>query len=170
VDTRIPPWELSVSVRSWGKEHKESTHPRTELVVKAYYHNVGHLWSSPTCACLLFLHLSKKPDSSSEKCKKKRFSFLQNFAFDVAGKMSTNFLDYVDYTKPSFLHALFCIVIAPIIWNTIARLEFYTHFLTKITRSPYIGCYVLALWIFCFSLYRDFVYELTPPCSNPIFR
>jgi methylene-fatty-acyl-phospholipid synthase len=81
---------------------------------------------------------------------------------------STNFLDYVDYTKPSFLHALGCIVIAPIIWNIIARLEFYTRFLTKITTSPYVGCYLLALWIFSFSLYRDFMYvfDLTapPPC------
>jgi phosphatidylethanolamine N-methyltransferase len=74
-------------------------------------------------------------------------------------KMSdTNFLDYVDYTKPSFLHALVCIVIAPIIWNTIARFEYYTRFLTKITTSPYIGCYLLALWIFSFSLYRDFIF------------
>jgi len=70
----------------------------------------------------------------------------------------TNFFDYIDYTKPSFLHALVCILIAPIIWNIIARLEFYTHFLTKITRSPYYGCYLLALWIFCFSLYRDVMY------------
>ncbi|ELR12643.1 Phospholipid methyltransferase [Acanthamoeba castellanii str. Neff] len=73
-------------------------------------------------------------------------------------EVSTNFLDYVDYTKPSFLHALVCIVIAPIIWNTIARLEFYTRFLTKITTSPYVGCYLLALWIFSFSLYRDFLF------------
>jgi phosphatidylethanolamine N-methyltransferase len=71
----------------------------------------------------------------------------------------TNFFDYIDYTKPSFLHALVCILIAPIIWNIIARLEFYTHFLTKITRSPYYGCYLLALWIFCFSLYRDVMFE-----------
>jgi methylene-fatty-acyl-phospholipid synthase len=81
-------------------------------------------------------------------------------------EVSTNFLDYVDYTKPSFLHALVCIVIAPIIWNTIARLEFYTRFLTKITTSPYVGCYLLALWIFSFSLYRDFLYIASPPlCS-----
>jgi methylene-fatty-acyl-phospholipid synthase len=82
---------------------------------------------------------------------------------------SANFLDYVDYTKPSFLHALGCIVIAPIIWNIIARLEFYTRFLTKITTSPYVGCYLLALWIFSFSLYRDFMYvfDLTAPPPLP---
>lgn len=71
--------------------------------------------------------------------------------------VTPNILDFIDYTKPSFLHALVCIVIAPIIWNTIARLEYYTHFLTKIARSPYTGCYILALWIFSFSLYRDYV-------------
>ena len=65
----------------------------------------------------------------------------------------------IDIDSPVLLITLSLIVLAPLIWNTLARLEYYTHILTKIFfGNKYWGCYALALWIFFFSLYRDFWY------------
>ncbi|KAL6077096.1 Phosphatidyl-N-methylethanolamine N-methyltransferase [Balamuthia mandrillaris] len=62
----------------------------------------------------------------------------------------------VDYTKESFQYAALLIVLAPTIWNLLARLEYHTRFITQLAGGyPTIGCYLLALWIFSFSGYRD---------------
>lgn len=65
--------------------------------------------------------------------------------------------DMVDFQRSTFWVALFSFAFAPTFWNTVARLEYKTHILTKIFfGSKYIGCYVLAATIFMLQLQRDF--------------
>lgn len=52
--------------------------------------------------------------------------------------------------------------------------EYHTHFLTKIFRSPYYGCYALALTIFGIGVFRDHLYNealskqpIYPPIHQP---
>jgi methylene-fatty-acyl-phospholipid synthase len=63
--------------------------------------------------------------------------------------------EYINLQKESFLWAAFVILIIPVTWNIVARLEYKTRFLTKITGGPYRGCYLLALSIFLAGIYRE---------------
>ena len=65
--------------------------------------------------------------------------------------------DLINVQDPLFLKALGVVVAAPAIWNTVARNEYRRHTLRKLTGSPQGATYVMALWIFFFSIYRDFV-------------
>lgn len=51
--------------------------------------------------------------------------------------------------------AIIVTVLAPLIWNVLARLEYYTSILSTICLGKRPGVYLFALWIFGFSLYRD---------------
>eukprot|EP00741_Cyanophora_paradoxa_P024465 tig00022075_g23622.t1 len=51
------------------------------------------------------------------------------------------------------------VVLCPLIWNAIARFEYKTRAITRAVGSRYTGCYLLATWIFCFSLYRDYKFK-----------
>ena len=63
----------------------------------------------------------------------------------------------IDFSEPLFIKAAILIIAAPTIWNIVARAEYYTHFLRKLTSSRYVACYIIALWVFGFSTYRDLV-------------
>eukprot|EP00762_Andalucia_godoyi_P001677 ANDGO_07089.mRNA.1 Phosphatidyl-N-methylethanolamine N-methyltransferase len=84
----------------------------------------------------------------------------------------------VKFNEPTFVWALIVTVLAPTIWNILARIEYYTHLLTKIAfGSRYLGCYLLAAWIFSFSIYRDYVFEralelqsTSPLLDNVVFK
>ncbi|KAL3230417.1 Phosphatidyl-N-methylethanolamine N-methyltransferase [Nakaseomyces bracarensis] len=65
----------------------------------------------------------------------------------------------IDYDGPYFITALLFIMFNPIFWNIVARLEYYTHFLTKLTGSAKRGCYLLAATIFCLGIARDLTFE-----------
>jgi hypothetical protein len=63
---------------------------------------------------------------------------------------------FVNIADNNFQIALITTAAAPIIWNILGRLEFYTHILTKLAcANKYLGCYILAVYIFSFSLLRD---------------
>ncbi len=72
--------------------------------------------------------------------------------------MSSTIINYND----SHLYYTCCIIIAcPFIWNILARL---CHiFLPKNTPKyqRYIACYLLMIWIFSFSSYRDYLIRKT---------
>eukprot|EP00736_Rhodelphis_marinus_P014241 Rmarinus@m.20051 len=57
--------------------------------------------------------------------------------------------------SPEVWKACTGIVAAPLIWNTLARLEYRQKVLSRLFGGAYPGCYALAAWIFGFSLYRD---------------
>lgn len=57
------------------------------------------------------------------------------------------------------LYSIACIAFNPIFWNIVARLEYNTHFLTKICGNAKRGCYLLAFTIFSLGIYRDHVYH-----------
>lgn len=66
----------------------------------------------------------------------------------------------VNLSDPLFQRAALVIFLTPVIWNILARLEYYTHFLTKLAcGNKYLGCYALATYIFTFSLYRDYLFN-----------
>lgn len=68
-------------------------------------------------------------------------------------------LETVNYQDAALKIALFFVAFNPIYWNIVARLEYSTHFLTKIAGSANRGCYVLALSIFCLGIARDYFFE-----------
>lgn len=65
----------------------------------------------------------------------------------------------VDYDAPYFYSALLFIIFNPLFWNIVARLEYHTHFLTKIAGSPKRGCYFLAATIFSLGIARVLTFE-----------
>ncbi|RLV94961.1 Phosphatidyl-N-methylethanolamine N-methyltransferase [Spathaspora sp. JA1] len=82
----------------------------------------------------------------------------------------SNFGNYVDLNN-EFYFALACIAFNPIFWNIVARLEYRTHFLTKISGGARNGCYLLAVIIFGLGIYRDHVYHdalLLQPTYQPL--
>lgn len=48
----------------------------------------------------------------------------------------------------------------PIFWNIVARLEYRTHFLTKLAGGAKRGCYLLAVMIFSLGIARDVSFEI----------
>ena len=69
---------------------------------------------------------------------------------------ATDLLSLVDFSQNSFWYAVAIIIVAPTIWNTLARLEFYTHFLTKVfcTYTFVMHALTLRLQACWFALYR----------------
>ena len=62
----------------------------------------------------------------------------------------------------SHLHYTCCmIILCPLVWNILARLCF--NFIPKNTPkyTRYIICYILMIWIFSFSSYRDYLIRKT---------
>lgn len=83
--------------------------------------------------------------------------------------LAGNYQKYIDFND-ELLFAICSIAFNPIFWNIVARLEFNTHFLTKITGNAYRGCYLLAFTIFSLGIYRDHVYHqalLDQPTFEP---
>ncbi|ODV67511.1 hypothetical protein HYPBUDRAFT_106898 [Hyphopichia burtonii NRRL Y-1933] len=81
----------------------------------------------------------------------------------------SKYLQYLDF-NPEIAYAIVTISFNPIFWNIVARLEFKNHFLTKLTGSPYRGCYLLAATIFSLGIYRDSIYHgalLNQPTYEP---
>lgn len=81
----------------------------------------------------------------------------------------SKYLQYLDF-NPEIAYAIATISFNPIFWNIVARLEFKNHFLTKLTGSPYRGCYLLAATIFSLGIYRDSIYHgalLNQPTYEP---
>ena len=75
-------------------------------------------------------------------------------------------LGLFDLAPTSLWLAVFLIAAAPIGWNVIARLEFYTHCFTKLMCGrKYWGCYLVAFYVFLFHVIRTGlrkVSDLTP--------
>jgi phosphatidylethanolamine N-methyltransferase len=62
----------------------------------------------------------------------------------------------------SSLHiTIIFIVLCPLQWNILARIEYNTHSITKLFGTPQRGCYALAVWIFLTSLLRDLIFRWT---------
>eukprot|EP01111_Echinosteliopsis_oligospora_P015932 TRINITY_DN6467_c0_g1_i1.p1 TRINITY_DN6467_c0_g1~~TRINITY_DN6467_c0_g1_i1.p1 ORF type:complete len:203 (-),score=31.00 TRINITY_DN6467_c0_g1_i1:11-619(-) len=70
-------------------------------------------------------------------------------------------LSSIHFSQPQFLWTVFIIIFTPVWWNIVARCEYNYHFLSRFFGSRKRGCYVLAVAIFCLSLYRDFVFKNT---------
>lgn len=80
-----------------------------------------------------------------------------------------NFTHYIKLDNELY-YAIGCISFNPIFWNIVARFEYNTHFLTKITGLAKNGCYLLAAIIFSLGIYRDHVYHqelLNQPTFQP---
>jgi methylene-fatty-acyl-phospholipid synthase len=63
---------------------------------------------------------------------------------------------FVNFQSPSFWWCIGAVIWNPLTWNIIARLEYTTHLLTKLSfNNKYVGCYILATYIFLMGLYRE---------------
>lgn len=104
-------------------------------------------------------------------------AYLESAIGDVKYLFS-DFEKYIDLSKPDLKYAVATIAFNPIFWNIVARLEYKTHILTKVTGGARNGCYLLALTIFSLGIYRDHVYfdslqnqpTFTPFIENPVFK
>jgi len=67
----------------------------------------------------------------------------------------------VNFSDPMLWRSIFLIISAPIIWNCVARAEYYTKFLQKMTGSKYTACYIITVWVFGYSTFRDYVFSNT---------
>ncbi|CAG9785387.1 unnamed protein product [Diatraea saccharalis] len=85
-------------------------------------------------------------NSSVEKCYK-----FHESAIDL--------LSSIDFCDTTFKVSLFFVIFNPIFWNIVSRLEYYTHFLTKLTNNPKTGCYILAVTIFTLGIVRNYYFE-----------
>jgi phosphatidylethanolamine N-methyltransferase len=66
----------------------------------------------------------------------------------------------INFSDPILQKAAIIIILAPVIWNILARIEYHTHLLTKLALgNKYLGCYLLAAYIFLFSVYRDLMFS-----------
>ena len=81
---------------------------------------------------------------------------LQNYLSAITGRERIAFWDPND---PKLYIAAAAIAFNPIYWNIMAQSEYHTHFLTKIFRSPYYGCYFLAVSIFVLGILRDHLFN-----------
>mmetsp|Transcript_4144 Transcript_4144/g.6113 ORF Transcript_4144/g.6113 Transcript_4144/m.6113 type:complete len:194 (-) Transcript_4144:32-613(-) len=67
---------------------------------------------------------------------------------------------FIDFTQTSLFVAIASIVWAPLAWNVIARLEHKNKVLTNLAGgNKYYACYGLAIYIFTFSLFRDYLFH-----------
>ncbi|CAO3590261.1 unnamed protein product [Absidia cylindrospora] len=72
----------------------------------------------------------------------------------------SSFLEYFDFSQPSFYFALANILFNPIFWNIAARAEYRSHILTKLAGGhAFRGCAVLAFSIFSLGILRDYLYK-----------
>ncbi|CAK1546594.1 unnamed protein product [Leptosia nina] len=78
----------------------------------------------------------------------------------------------IDFCEATYKVSLFFVLLNPVFWNIVSRLEYYTHLLTKITNNPKVGCYVLAVTIFSLCLIRShyFVEAMAKQSSSEILN
>lgn len=79
--------------------------------------------------------------------------------------------------EPSFGIAMYFIIFNPTFWNIVARLEYNTHFLTKLAGGAKRGCYLLAATIFTLGVGRDLCFHkalnaqpVSPLLDHPIVK
>lgn len=64
----------------------------------------------------------------------------------------------INFTDTYFLAAIFFAFFNPIAWNLGGRIEYHTHFLTRICGGKkYLACYIFAAYIFTIGIIRDVV-------------
>lgn len=68
-------------------------------------------------------------------------------------------LSTINFRDKYFQYSIAFILFNPIFWNVVARLEYKTHLLTKLTGSAKAGCYLLAATIFSLGVGRDLVFD-----------
>lgn len=94
-----------------------------------------------------------------------KMDFQKNF--EKLQSIYMQLIDDIDFNKPSFSIAMYFIIFNPTFWNIVARLQYHTHFLSKITGGARSGCYTLAGMIFFLGLGRD-VYFKRALADQPI--
>lgn len=63
---------------------------------------------------------------------------------------------YINFT-PTYYGAIATIILAPLIWNIVAR-SIRPFALKQKRQTQYYLCYALTVWIFSFSSFRDYLY------------
>jgi len=71
----------------------------------------------------------------------------------------SDFPHWIDFQQISFFVSVFTILFAVVVWNILGRLEYHFRIFTRLFGSKFRGCYVIALYIFCFSFYRNLAFN-----------
>ncbi|CCF60612.1 hypothetical protein KAFR_0K02560 [Kazachstania africana CBS 2517] len=88
-------------------------------------------------------------------------------------RIASELVGSIDFHDCYFQKSLLFIVFNPVFWNIVARLEYSTHFLTKLAGgNAKRGCYLLAIIIFTLGIGRDLMFEkaLRLQPSLPLFQ
>ncbi|EDO18007.1 hypothetical protein Kpol_1054p55 [Vanderwaltozyma polyspora DSM 70294] len=79
--------------------------------------------------------------------------------FLVIQEIYVDLFQEINFEDRALQISIFFVAFNPIFWNIVARLEYSTHFLTKLAGSAKRGCYLLAMTIFSLGLVRDYFFE-----------
>ncbi|CCE63840.1 hypothetical protein TPHA_0F03600 [Tetrapisispora phaffii CBS 4417] len=80
-------------------------------------------------------------------------------AFDYILDIYLDLFESINFDDQNLKISLLLVAFNPIFWNLVARLEFSTHFLTKLAGNAKRGCYILAFTIFSLGIARDYFFE-----------
>ncbi|CAG8733806.1 40081_t:CDS:2 [Gigaspora margarita] len=69
-------------------------------------------------------------------------------------------LELIDFSQKSLWISFASITFNPLFWNTVARKEYRSKFITRLFGDPYRGCYALAITIFLLGIFRDYLYKV----------
>lgn len=70
------------------------------------------------------------------------------------------FKQYVHIEEPTFQFTILVTILCPLIWNVVARNEYrHSTIQSILCQSKYAACYLLTVWIFCFSGFRDYLFH-----------
>ncbi|KAL0209539.1 hypothetical protein RCL1_008377 [Eukaryota sp. TZLM3-RCL] len=58
-----------------------------------------------------------------------------------------------------FWRAFASIILAPLMWNVVSRFEYKTRILSKLFLNKKVACYIFAVYVFFFSLYRNVLFK-----------
>ncbi|CAK9302601.1 unnamed protein product [Gordionus sp. m RMFG-2023] len=68
-----------------------------------------------------------------------------------------------------FRLALLFIFLSPLYWNIVGRVEYQTHFISKLVGDPLTAVYIFGISIFLLSSYRNWIFEIALK-SQPKFE
>jgi phosphatidylethanolamine/phosphatidyl-N-methylethanolamine N-methyltransferase len=94
-----------------------------------------------------------------------RMEKVESLFNSVTGRERVGFIDLND---TNLYIAAAAIAFNPIYWNIMAQTEYHQHLLTKVFRSPYYGCYFLAVTIFSLGIARDYLFNSALD-SQPVY-
>jgi hypothetical protein len=77
--------------------------------------------------------------------KKKKSKYLKEIFENIQNKFNYIFPSFGGNFKYQIYYSIFLIILCPILWNFIGRLEFYTHFFTRVINNFYYSTVIIPI-------------------------